>query len=225
MTTAQQRRAAKEKADRVRREIKDLKADIRGDYFKCRDMLMDPPECIHDWPLVEAICLCRSAGMRTVSMVNLGERALNDDVNLMHPVGTASTRWREWAVREGLRHVRFTVRPRPAARAGDRLPRSTVAVMSAVSRHGGRATTSQVTNTARMHDGVSRGAVTEALRRCVAAGMLVRARRGVFELPDYEAPGRSGRRALPNHGALLVGGARHRAPWQGAADRRERTAA
>ncbi len=94
-----------------------LKRDVRTDPELLRDWMLEPPAELLDVPLLDLLRWTRSTG-RTVrgqqALVDLNGRAVRANVNLMMPLGRASTVTRAWVAENGLRFAR---RRRSDARA------------------------------------------------------------------------------------------------------------
>jgi hypothetical protein len=101
--TLEQRDAAMEKANEVRRVRLDLKRQLREGTITLDDILGGPHPAVVTTPLLDVILWTRCGRLQARSLARLGEEALAARVNLLLPVGKASTRVREWCVDHGER--------------------------------------------------------------------------------------------------------------------------
>ena len=100
-----QRDAALKNANAKRTEIADVRRRARRNPQFVVDTLMAPPECVHHITVLELLTMARVNGMRADAIEHVGGRAVEDDINLLVPLGRASTRTRYWACVNGLEWV------------------------------------------------------------------------------------------------------------------------
>lgn len=88
---------ALDRANVIRGQIAKTRADLRNGRVSVGELALSPPEHLLLTPMYEVARLrtpdSRDARRR---LEELGRRALRDRVNLMVPLGRASTRSREW---------------------------------------------------------------------------------------------------------------------------------
>jgi len=98
-----QRRAALVTANKRRKAVAEIRAEISASRENACRVLLDPPEPALGLAVIEVLVLARSSlGWRSAGVKEIGARALRDNVNVLVPLGEASQRTREWAATEGM---------------------------------------------------------------------------------------------------------------------------
>ena len=100
MTPTEQRHEALVAANARRGEIAAIKRDLRSGHLSLRSVMDDPPHELRRCLLIDVIRWARTASNGR-SLAIIGRQALRDNVNLMLPLGDASTRTRAWAAEWG----------------------------------------------------------------------------------------------------------------------------
>lgn len=106
MTQAEQ---ALRVANSKRYEIRDIRKDLRRrQYEALAEVLSDPPEAIHHYPLAQVLAWTPYIGPYRVEM--FGEIALIDGVNLLTRTGFADDATKAWLVNEATLHTPYAER-------------------------------------------------------------------------------------------------------------------
>lgn len=105
MKLADQRRAHLSLANRRRAEVGEARAALRSGALPLEDVMADPPAALAAVALVDVIRWCRSTApsQGRPAVVQIGQQAVRDDVNLLVPLGEASARSRAWVAQWGTR--------------------------------------------------------------------------------------------------------------------------
>ena len=98
MSPATQRQKALVVANARRSEVAALKRRLATENGALEDILRDPPEALHRMFIIDVVRLSRATRSNVKAMQRLGRLAVRDGVNLMIPLGQASTRTREWTI-------------------------------------------------------------------------------------------------------------------------------
>jgi hypothetical protein len=106
MTATEQRVTALKTANVKRIDVARHKRSMRGNAKAVIDALEERPDDLAHIPVVELLAWARTCGLRSATMEKVGRRAVADGVNLLVPLGRASSHTRQWAMDYGLEHVR-----------------------------------------------------------------------------------------------------------------------
>lgn len=107
MTATEQRDSARQMANDKRRRLAILKRGLRNGTITLSEVMMDPPEDLLRYPLVDIVRFSGRQGHPLGrSVTTLGRLALRDRVNLMVALGDASARSRAWVAEQGTQQWR-----------------------------------------------------------------------------------------------------------------------
>lgn len=107
MTPTEQRDFARQKANDKRQRLSILKRGLRNGTLTLSEVMMDPPEDLLRYPLVDIVRFSGRQGHALGrSITALGRRAVRDNVNLMVALGDASARSRAWVAEQGTQQWR-----------------------------------------------------------------------------------------------------------------------
>jgi len=84
-------------ANRQRAAIAAITAEARADRLNFEQLLLDPPDALAGYPLIDVLRLGRTR-RNAQWIVRLGRDAARADVNLLAPLGRCSQRSRLWLV-------------------------------------------------------------------------------------------------------------------------------
>jgi hypothetical protein len=101
MTAAEQCQQALHMAQRKRLALAAVKRALRNGALTLDAAMADPPAELANYPLIDVIRWTRTRGYGTPAITAIGRQALRDSVNLMVPLGDASTRSRAWVAQWG----------------------------------------------------------------------------------------------------------------------------
>ena len=102
MTTAEKRDASLHNANTTRLELSLTRRSLRSGALTLDAVMTDPPDVLRNVPLIDVIRWTRTQGRRrAVAFTVIGQRAVQDNVNLMRPLGEASARSRAWVAEHG----------------------------------------------------------------------------------------------------------------------------
>lgn len=117
--TSDQRRSALITANERKREVGRLRTRLKNNREFAEEILRNPPPEAARLAVIEVLVHARSQkGWRSECLMQIGNRAVADRINLLVPLGRASERTREWAATEGLRWARDA---RGRTRSGERV--------------------------------------------------------------------------------------------------------
>lgn len=90
-----------------RMRMAQLRRDLRCNPQLLAEWMADPPELLLDVPLLDLVRWTRSSRARSYTAItDLNGRAVRERVNLMMPLGRASTASREFVAEHGTRYAR-----------------------------------------------------------------------------------------------------------------------
>jgi hypothetical protein len=109
MSPEMQRSRALESAREQKAKLTKIRKGLRDGTLTLRDVLVDPPEELHNTPIIDVLRWNRSKGTRSNVLWQMNAWAVRQQINLLMPVGRASKDTRLFAVALGSNYQRRRV--------------------------------------------------------------------------------------------------------------------